>query len=693
MTKITAEHLQRTAVVYVRQSTAEQLKSNHESRRLQYALRERAAALGWREVKVIDDDLGRSGSGVARPGFEALLASVCRGEVGAVLSIEASRLARNGRDWHTLLEFCALVNTLIIDTDGIYDPRLSNDRLLLGMKGTMSEMELSLLRQRSQEALKQKAQRGELFTAVAVGYLRSSDGTRIEKDPDRRIREIIKLIFRKFNVFGSVRQVHLWLLQERQDFPRVIYQDKERTVEWHPPRYSTVLKLLTNPIYAGAYAYGRHGSVVRVEAGRKVIRRGLRKDRSQWDILLKEHHDAYISWEQFEHNQRMIAHNTNRRGEAVRGAVRRGEALFVGLLRCQHCGCKLHVTYTGKNGDASYICRTRFHNDGPQAKCIRFGAHRVDAALTGEVLKMLEPQALQAAMAAIEARASECDEECRQTELAVEEARFEAQRAKRQFDRVDPDHRLVASELERRWNERLEALRHLEEKLQSQRAAAVEVLTDSERAVLLDLGRDVQRAWTHSGATVETRKHIVRAVLHEVMVLNHGKTLELTLHWQGGDHTKISVTRNRTGEHRWKTSADIRALIEVLARQTADCNIAAILNRSGKRTAKGHTWTDSRVRVFRNDHQIPPYREGERAERSEVTLEEAAQLLSVDKMRVRRLMIDGVLEAAQLCHGAPWIIKRVALEAPSVKQALRSRRYGSPVTKNPDQQKLDLSNA
>jgi excisionase family DNA binding protein len=692
MSKISVEHLSRMACVYIRQSTAEQLRVNQESRRLQYALRERATSLGWHEVSVIDEDLGRSGSGIARPGFERLLASVCRGEIGAVLSIEASRLARNGRDWHTLLEFCALVNTLIIDTDGIYDPRLSNDRLLLGMKGTMSEMELSLLRQRSQEALKLKAQRGELFTSVAVGYLRTQDGDSIEKDPDTRVREAIDLVFLKFDQFRTVRQVHLWLLQEGIDLPRVHYEDDERAIVWQAPRYSTVLKILTNPIYAGAYAYGRSGSAVHVEAGRKVIRRGLRRTRAQWAILLREHHKGYISWEQFEHNQRMIADNTNRRGEAVRGTVRRGEALLAGLLRCQHCGHKLHVTYVGRKGEVSYICRTRFHNQGPQAKCVRFGAHRVDAAVAAEVLKVVQPEGLRAAIAAIDTRANECDEERRQIELAVEEARFEAQRAKRQYDRVDPDHRLVASELERRWNERLQALRDLEEKLAVRRTAAAHVLTDEERRVLLELGRDVERAWCHPGATIETRKHIVRAVLHEVVVLNKGATLEVTLHWQGGDHTQISVARNRTGETRWKTSADVRALIEVLARQTADCNIAAILNRSGKRTSHGHTWTDGRVRVFRNNHQIPVYREGERAQRGEVTLEEAARLLGVDKMRVLRLIADGAIAASQLCRGAPWIIKRAALDTPVVVQALRAGRRKCPVTINPNQQSLDLSN-
>jgi DNA invertase Pin-like site-specific DNA recombinase len=276
MTRITPEHLGRGAFVYVRQSTADQVLNNHESRWRQYALVDRARALGWNTVEVIDDDLGRSGSGIARPGFERLLAAICEGRVGGVVSIEASRLARNGRDWHTLLEFCGLVGTVIVDEDGVYDPRHPNDRLLLGMKGTMSEMELSLFRQRSLEALKQKAQRGELFLTVAVGYLKAPND-RIEKDPDRRVQEAITLVFGKFDELQTVRQVHLWMRQKRLPLPAVIYGDGGRQITWKLPVYNTLHHMLTNPVYAGAYVFGRTGSRTTIEAGRKRIVRGFRK--------------------------------------------------------------------------------------------------------------------------------------------------------------------------------------------------------------------------------------------------------------------------------------------------------------------------------------------------------------------------------------------------------------------------------
>jgi len=276
MTKITSEHLARSAFVYVRQSTADQLVHNQESQRRQYALADRARQLGWSSVEIIDDDLGRSGGGVSRPGFERLLAAICEGRVGAVLAIEASRLARNGRDWHTLIEFCGFVATIIVDEDGIYDPRHPNDRLLLGMKGTMSELELSLFRERSHEALKQKARRGALFLGVAAGYLKVGRD-RIEKDPDQRVQDALKLVFAKFAEFQSARKVHVWLRDEGIALPVRSHNVEGRRIIWRPPAYNTVHNIMFNPICSGAYACGRTMSRVSVENGRKRVRRGLRR--------------------------------------------------------------------------------------------------------------------------------------------------------------------------------------------------------------------------------------------------------------------------------------------------------------------------------------------------------------------------------------------------------------------------------
>jgi DNA invertase Pin-like site-specific DNA recombinase len=310
MSKIGSDHLARSAIVYVRQSSAFQVAQNLESQRRQYALVARAQELGWSEVEVIDDDLGRSGAGGRRPGFEKLLAAICEGRVGAVLSLEASRLARNGRDWHTLLEFCGLAGALIIDEDGVYDAASPNDRLLLGMKGTMSEMELSVFRQRSIEAIKQKARRGELFSTVAIGYVKAG-GDRIEKDADRRVQEAVALVFRKFAELQTIRQVLVWCREEKILLPNLGVGSSAERIVWRLPVYPTLHHMLTNPVYAGAYAFGRRTARVTIEDGRKRVVRSMQRDWRDWVTLIRDHHDGYISWMEFERNQRLIADNAN----------------------------------------------------------------------------------------------------------------------------------------------------------------------------------------------------------------------------------------------------------------------------------------------------------------------------------------------------------------------------------------------
>ena len=689
MSKISPEHLARGAFVYVRQSTADQLRNNHESRRRQYALAERAQMLGWSEVVVIDDDLGVSAGGVARPGFERLLAAICAGQVGAVVSIEASRLARNGRDWHTLLEFCALVGSVIVDEDGVYDPRSVNDRLLLGMKGTMSEMELSLLRQRSAEALKLKAARGDLHTTVAIGFVRSEDD-RIELDPDQRIREAIGAVFARFAQAGSVRQVLLWFRQERIELPSALYEAGRRSVVWRLPSYNTVLHILANPVYAGAYAFGRTESRVRIEAGRKRVGRGYRRQREDWQVLILDHHDGYIDWDTYEHNQNVIADNTNMRGAMARGALRRGEALLAGLLRCGHCGRKLHVAYSGSDGNTSrYHCKGAAINHGSPHKCISFGSLRVDQAVAGEVLAALRPIGVEAALHAIEQRATDDQTRRRQLVLALEQARFEAARAQRQFDAVDPANRLVAAELERRWNERLAVVSQRQAEIDALDLQAGPSLTAEQREALLALGSDLPRAWRHPAAGNEGRKRILRAVIKEIVARVAEARIELVIHWQGGDHTALNVVKNRLGQHRWTTDVEVQALIPQLARQLNDASIASLLNRLGHRTGRGQSWTEMRVRSFRCDRGIPVYKAGEREDRGELTLEQAAEGLGTSKMTVLRMISAGTLTASQACKGAPWVIKASELQRPEVRAAVQPPNKG-PRTVDPNQISLEL---
>jgi DNA invertase Pin-like site-specific DNA recombinase len=668
MTKITADHLGRGAFVYIRQSTADQLLHNLESRRRQYGLADRARQLGWTTVEVIDDDLGRSGGGINRPGFERLLAAICEGRVGAVFAIEASRLARNGRDWHTLIEFCGLVGTVIVDEDGVYDPRHPNDRLLLGMKGTMSELELSLFRQRSQEALKQKARRGALFLSVAAGYVRTGRD-RIEKDPDQRVQDALHLVFAKFAEFQSARQVHVWLRDEGIALPVASHRAAEgRSIAWKLPLYNTVHNILTNPVYAGAYAFGRTMSKVSVEDGRKRIKRGLRRPQSEWEVLLKDQHEGYITWSEFERNQHLIANNATGKGSAVTGAVRRGELLLAGLLRCGHCGRKLYVGYGGKAG--RYYCQGALVNHGT-ARCISFGGLRADAAVGTEVLRVLKPLGIDAAVKALAAQTSETSAAQRQLDLALQEAHFAVAHARRQYDAVDPANRLVASELERRWNEALQVVHRLQGEIAALEAKKPAPLGEKERQHLMRLGADLELAWSHPAATAETRKRILRTALHEIIARIEGGFIQMVLHWQGGDHTPLQLKINGAGKHRWTVPEDTLSLIRELARLMPDQQIARLLNRAGKPTGRGNGWTKTRVCSFRSHHGIAVYRDGEWAERGEMTLKAVAKSIDVSVMTALRMIRHGIIKGRQLCRGAPWVIKAEDLTAYREQRAPR----------------------
>jgi excisionase family DNA binding protein len=690
MTKITADHLARGAYIYIRQSTSYQVANNTESGRRQYGLVERARQFGWTDVHVIDDDLGRSGGGIVRPGFEKLLAAICERRVGAVLSIEASRLARNGRDWHTLLEFCGLVETVIIDEDGIYDPRMPNDRLLLGMKGTMSEMETSVFRQRSMEAIKQKARRGELFLTVAVGYVKTGDD-RIEKSPDRRVRDAIDLVFSKFAELQTVRQVLVWARQEQILLPSIVQGADRRPLEWKLPVYHTLHHMLTNPVYAGAYAFGRRRARVTIEAGRKRVIRSLRRNWNEWEVLIKSHHEGYIGWDEFERNQRLIADNANGKSYLGRGSVRRGDALLPGLLRCGRCGKRLQVSYGGSGSLRSlrYACRGAF-SERAEANCISFGGMRTDRAVAQEVIDRVQPLGVEAALAAIKSLAQEESEKRHQLENALEQARFEARRAYRQYDAVDPENRLVASDLERRWNERLLAVRALEDQIAQLATTPTSSLGERDRERLLALGGDLLHAWDSPGVTVETRKKIVRLLISEIVVDVIGDTVRLIINWQGGDHTRLDVKKNKVGQMRWVTETSIIELVQALARHMPDTSIATVLNRAGKSTGRGNGWTRSRVCSLRNQQGIAPYVVGERQERGDATLREAAELLAVSPSTILRMIRTGLLPATQLCKGAPWVLQTADLQREHIKREADCRRLRRPASHNPHQVMLDL---
>lgn len=670
MNKINADHLARRACVYIRQSTPDQVRHNLESQRRQYSLVDRARALGWQDVDVIDDDLGVSGSGMHRPGFERLLHALCDGQVGAVFSIEASRLARNGRDWHTLLEFCSVVGALLIDAETVYDPRLTNDRLLLGMKGTISEMELASFRERAHAALRQKAERGALVRRVPIGYIKGSDD-RIEKDPDARVSSTIHLIFRKFVELGSVRQVFFWLDQQQIQLPAARGPETGREIVWQPARYHAVLSVLQNPVYAGAYAYGRSKTMVRLEDGQKRVRRQRQRRREDWTVLILDHHEGYIDWDAYQSNQMMIADNDNARGAAVRGSVKHGEALLAGLLRCGHCGAKLLAQYP-RPGVIRYQCSGYLLNRD-RACCVMFGGLRADRLVSEQLLQCLTPFGSEAAIEAIESLRGASDVRNQQKALAVEQARYEVIRARRQYDAVDPANRLVAAELERRWNQALTTEAQLEAEFAALQQNRERPLTDAQKREILAFARDLPGLWDNPRSSPEHKKRLLRIALKEIVATSEEETIRLVVHWEGGDHTQVEFPKIRSGRHRYVTDDDLVEIVRRLARIEPDARIASILNRNQRRTAHGQSWTAKRVCSLRNNYAIPVYREGERQARDEMSVSEVAAVLGVTPTTVLRLIQQKRLPATQPCVGAPWILRRV-----NVEQCLAERNQPAP---------------
>ena len=523
------------------------------------------------------------------------------------------------------------------------------------------------------------SRRASYILGVAAGYVKVGSD-RIEKDPDQWVLGALQLVFAKFAEFQSARQVHIWLRDEGIELPVKSRKGEARGIIWRLPAYNIVHNILNNPIYAGAYAFGRTTSRVSVENGRKRVRRGVHRPMAEWDVLIKDHHEAYITWDEFERNLRVIANNaTGMSSATARGAVRQGELLLAGLLRCGHCGRKLHVHYSGKIG--RYNCYGARTNHGTE-RCITISGLSIDAAICKEVLRVLKPLGIDAAVKAIETQTSETTAAQRQLELSLQQTRYEAAHARRQYDAVDPANRLVAGELERRWNEALQAVHRMEGEIAAIIARRPPPLGDQERQQLLQLGADLERAWTHPAATAATRKRILRTALNEIVVRRDGAIIHAVLHWQGGSHTALQINQrlNAAGRHNPRVPEDTVSLVRELARLMPDRQIARLLNRSGKTTGHGNGWTEQRVRGFRKHYEIEVYRDGEWTERGEITLDAAAEAIGVCKMTALRMLRRGDVKGRQVCPGAPWAIK---VEDVAVLAA-RKRSVG-PVTPNPAQ--------
>lgn len=671
--RIDSTHLQRVAYVYVRQSSMHQVRHHRESRQRQYALANRARELGFVQTIVIDEDQGKSGTGLQqRPGFGQLLAAVCEGKAGAVFALEASRLARNNRDWYHLIDLCAMTATLIVDAEGVYDPRQLNDRLLLGLKGSMAEFELGLLRQRARDAFEQKIARGHALWELPIGLVRDEDH-RVHKIADRQVKQAIDSIFRKFRELGSARQTMLWFRDERVLLPELVRGTAGREILWRLPTESRMRQFLKNPAYAGALAYGKTTSKTVVEDGhtRRASTRQA-KPRETWKVLILDNHPGYVSWNEYLKNLEMLESNRAMSEGTTQGAARQGPALLAGLLRCGHCGRKLFVAYSGRGGRVPrYACNggrtTRGH-----AACMSFGGVTVERMVVEQVFEALNTEGIEAAISATEHSAQARATKRQSLQLALEKARYEVRRCQRQYDAVDPDNRLVAAELEARWNDSLSRVTQLEQELEQK--CIDQELTDAEKARLHDLGHDLTELWNHPRASHTLKKRLLRTALREIVVADSAdkSSHTLNLHWQGGVHTELHVPRNTSGRRRIVTEKTALDLISELSKVCNDQAIAATLNRLGYRTGAGDPWRVHSVQHTRYYYRLPNHGNSDQW----LTIEQASTVLGVSHTVVRRLIRESTLPAIQVVAGAPWIIARDALSVAAVTSAVHAVRHG-----------------
>ncbi len=670
--KINSTHLERKAIVYLRQSTENQVKFNTESQHLQYALVDKAKSYGWRKVEVIDTDLGSSASmgSADREGFNQLIASVAKGETGIVLSREISRFSRTDKDWCRLMEVCQIFGTLIGDADQVYDLNELDDQLILGIKGTMSVVEMKVLRMRLIAGAEQKARRGELIRLLPPGYIKDNMGKAV-KDPDQRIQNAIHMVFQKFFELWSIRQTFLYFHTKGIELPVNKSVNGSIRIVWQLPTKSFIKDVLVNPFYAGAYVYGRRQTEKMVKNGKVITRIGAILPPEACKVFIRDHHEGYIDWATYERNQKMINNNSlNLEKDESVTVVRAGQGLLSGLIRCGRCGRILHVRYWGKSGtNARYICKGDFDTGGKY--CIAFGGSTVDRRFSKEILEAISPFGIQASLNALEDENSSNKAHNKALEKQVSQAEYESMRAFEQYNEVDPRNRLVAHELEKRWNEKLEEVEKLKLNL-DEIEQKTQTLSEEERTRIMRLGGNFNLVWENKNCTAETKKKIIRTIVKEVIV-NVDDTAELlkfVIHWKGGTHTQFEMEKPRSGVGQ-KTSIEDLDIIRKMGVRYGDDEIARVLTKLGRKTGKGKRWNEQRVKTIRNRKSIPGQKRT-KADPNRLTLQKAAIYCNVSQSTIKKMVSKGVLEKEQIVPWAPWEIKKSDLDSKSIQNIIEN---------------------
>lgn len=669
-TKVCIEHLERKAYVYVRQSTYYQVENNLESQRRQYDLTEYALELGWphERIIVVDEDQGKSGSTANnRSGFGRLVTAVGLGEVGIVMSLEASRLARNSPDWHNLIYMSRYTGTLIADEHGIYDPGNATDRMVLGLRGQMSEMELDTSIHRMMAGRMNKAQRGELLAYPPAGY-DIDDLDQLVMSNDETVRNAIRTVFIKFDELSTVKRVCTWWKEQGLTFPVRRVELRSRPIVWLEPAYRMFLSVLHHPIYAGAYVFGRSRRVRELDATdpRTLRIRQVAVPQREWAVLLRDHHAGYISWAQYEQNQERIRDNQQMKRiehEEAQGPVREGWALLQGLVRCGRCGRSMHVSYGGSRSSPSakrtlqYRCSTlRKEHGAPDCQVI--GGKQINDVVVSAFLAVSAAASDEAARLAVE----ELEQEEAAAETLwrhqIEKAEYETERAARQYDAVEPENRLVARTLEERWNAALARVEELKAQAHSRREE-IRPLSEHERARAKRLAQDIEAVWHAPTTTNQDRKQLLRAAIDEVQLRKEAEHYAVKVVWKGGAVTEREVRRRKRGDLPvTATPKDTVELVRTLAVEFDDAQIACILGKQGRRTGEGNPFTASRVGQLRNRNGIAvhPLRRARDAREGPFTADQAAAELGVASETIHRWLRDGILPGRQAAPGAPWRI-------------------------------------